>query len=187
MVLNKYSAGLLTLLGTVVFALQTAYSDGIISSKEAWEIGGLFAGTVATIFVPLLKGNWASSLKIGSAIALALIGVVLGQVTTGGGWSDSTTMTLIFAGVNALLAQLGIYMRLDDVKQALADVTKPVTAVEALDAPAVAVAVAQNAEINHVADEIIQGRLGNDALVDATPIYAQVEDTHDERDKNTTD
>lgn len=120
MILNKYAAGLLTLVGTLVYALQLALADNIFTAQEQWEFGGLAAGSAVAIFVPLLKTGWAALLKVGGNVIVAVAGAIVGVIVAGGEWQTSTTMAIIFAGVNALLTQLGVSMRTDSVKEALA-------------------------------------------------------------------
>lgn len=161
MILNKYMAGLLTLLGTLVYALQLSLADNVFTVQEQWEFAGLAAGALATIFVPLLPSGWAAGLKVSSGVAVAVIGSVIGVLVGGEGWQSSTTIAVIFAGINALMAQLGVSMRLDAVKQELADPSVRFGVSKAADKPAVEVAMSQGAVVKDFAAGTADSSGGN--------------------------
>lgn len=138
MIINKYLAGLLAVFGTVAFAFQQAVGDNSFDPDEAWNLAGLFFGSVVAIIVPLLKGPWAAALKVVSAVALGVIGAVIGVLATGD-WTLNTWTTIIFAGVNALLIQLGVAIRTDQVASVIADPRVANAGVIAADRPAVQV------------------------------------------------
>lgn len=143
MVVNKYLAGLLAILGTVAFAFQQAVADNVFSVNDAWELAGLFAGALVTIWVPLLKGAWAAGLKVAATVAIGVIGAVIGALASGT-WDLTTWTAIIFAGINALLIQLGVSIRLDTAARGLADPTVSNAAVQATDSKAVQIAVAHD-------------------------------------------
>jgi hypothetical protein len=145
MTLNKYAAGLLTLVGTLMYAMQLAMADNIFTPKEAWELGGLAAGSAVAIFVPLVPGVWAAVLKVGGNVIVAVAGAVVGVIVSGT-WDAATWTALIFVGVNALLTQLGVWIRTDAAKEALAAPAVPNTVPQAVDPQAVKVVQVQAKE-----------------------------------------
>jgi hypothetical protein len=147
MSLNKYSAGLLTLLGTLVYAFQVSTADNILAVDEVWQLVGLAAGSAVAIFVPLTKGTWAAALKVVGNTVVAIAGAVIGAIAAGE-WTTATWTALVFVAVNALLTQLGVSIRMDDVKKELAASAIPVAVTTAADAPAVQAAIAQGAAVN---------------------------------------
>lgn len=118
MVINKYLAGLLTVLVVGVTAFQAALSDGF-TETEAWQLSGLVLGAFVTVFVPLLKGSWSAGLKVGGAVLGAAIAAIVPFVTAG--WDESSITIVVLAILNALTVQLGVDVRLDSAKQALVD------------------------------------------------------------------
>jgi peptidoglycan/LPS O-acetylase OafA/YrhL len=136
MIINKYLAGLLAVLGTVAFGFQQASADNIVDANEAWNLAALFVGALAAIWVPLLKGGWAAGLKVGAAVVLAVIGTIVGALVTGV-FDLNTWTAIVFAGINALLVQLGVSIRVDQTKAAIADPKVSNSAVIGADEPAV--------------------------------------------------
>ncbi|AWN07751.1 membrane protein [Microbacterium phage Hendrix] len=118
MIINKYLAGLLTVLVVAVTAFQAALSDGF-TTTEAWQLSGLVLGAFVTVFVPLLQGKWAAGLKVGGAVLGAAIAAIVPFAT--GGWDASAVTIVVLAILNTLTTQMGVDVRIDSAKQALAD------------------------------------------------------------------
>ncbi len=133
MVLNKYLAGLLTVLVVLATAFQAALIDGF-TPTEAWQLVGLFVGVFVTVFVPLLKTGWAGALKVGGAVLGAIIAAIVPFVT--GAWDMSAVTVVILAGLNALATQLGVNVRVDSARAIVADPAQDTNALRAIDAKA---------------------------------------------------
>ncbi|QGZ16733.1 hypothetical protein PBI_DEWDROP_86 [Microbacterium phage Dewdrop] len=135
MVINKYLAGLLTVLVVAVTAFQAALSDGF-TTTEAWQLSGLVLGAFVTVFVPLLEKPWAAALKVGGAVLGAAIAAIVPFVT--GGWDASALTIVVLAVLNTLTTQLGVDVRLDSAKAVLEDPQKSNRLASAVDPKAVA-------------------------------------------------
>lgn len=122
MVVNKYLVGFIQLALIALTALQTAVAAGW-NATAAWQFAGLVVGAVVTVFVPLLKGGWAGGLKVGGAVLGALIAALVPFVTAG--WTPNAVIIVVLAAVNALATQLGVYVRVDSAKEALASAAVP--------------------------------------------------------------
>lgn len=122
MVINKYLAGLLTVAVLFITAFQAAVQDGI-TLTEAWQLAGMFVGAVVTTFVPITPGKWAASLKVLGAVIGAGIAALIPFLTTG--WDASSITIVVLAVVNTLAVQLGVNVRVDSARAALADPNKP--------------------------------------------------------------
>lgn len=117
MVINKYLVGFIQLALIALTALQTAIAAGW-NVTAAWQFAGFVVGAIVTVFVPLTRGAWAGSLKVGGAVIGALIAAIVPFITMG--WTANAVVIVILAAVNALATQLGVYVRVDSAKQALA-------------------------------------------------------------------
>ncbi|QIN93849.1 membrane protein [Microbacterium phage Alakazam] len=136
MVINKYLAGLLTVAVLFITAFQAAVQDGI-TVTEAWQLAGMFVGAIVTTFVPITPGKWAASLKVLGAVIGAGIAAVIPFLTTG--WDASAITIVVLAVVNTLAVQLGVNVRVDSARAALADPAKSDNAILQVD-PKAAVA-----------------------------------------------
>jgi len=141
---NKFQAAILGAILTLVFAVQTAMTGGF-TEVEAWNFGALAAGVVVTYIAPLLAIKWAAVLKIGGAVLaavfIAIVAVV--DVNNGGqGWNAETSVAVVFAGLNALAAAVGVAQRVTEVKANLADPAVDNAQVVVADAKAIPAAVA---------------------------------------------
>jgi hypothetical protein len=137
MVINKYLAGLLTVAVVFLTAFQAALADGL-SVVEAWQLAGLFVGAFVTTFVPILEKGWAAMLKVAGAVLGAAITAIVPLVMSE--WNASTITIVVLAVINALAVQLGVNVRVDSARSVIADPTKSMAAIEALDPKAVAAA-----------------------------------------------
>lgn len=137
MIINKYVAGLLTVLVVGITAFQAALSDGF-TETEAWQLSGLVLGAFVTVFVPLLQKSWAAGLKVGGAVIGAVIAAIVPFVT--GGWDASAITIVVLAALNTLSTQLGVSMRIDSAKEALADPQQSDKTIYRLDPVAASIA-----------------------------------------------
>ena len=120
---NEFQAAILGAIVTLVFAMQTAMGDGF-SQVEGWNFLALAAGVIVTYLAPLLKSKWASALKIGGAVLAAIAIAIVAVVDTangGPGWNAESMVAVVFAGLNALAAAVGVNQRVGEVKANLAD------------------------------------------------------------------
>lgn len=138
MVINKYLAGLLTVLVVGVTAFQAALSDGF-TATEAWQLSGLVLGAFVTVFVPLLKAGWAAGLKVGGAVLGAAIAAIVPFVT--GGWDASALTIVVLAVLNALTAQLGVDIRIDSAREIAVNPAKDTDVGYSVDPVATQIAV----------------------------------------------
>ena len=120
MVVNKYLAGLLSVALISLTALQASVADGF-TVTEAWQLAGLVLGAFVTTLVPLLKNKWAAGLKVGGAVLGAAVAALVPFVTSG--WDAAALSTIVLAVLNTLAVQLGVSVRVDSAKQAIADTT----------------------------------------------------------------
>lgn len=135
MVINKYLAGLLTVAVVFLTAFQAALADGL-STTEAWQLAGLFVGAFVTTFVPILEKGWAAALKVVGAVIGAAITAIVPLITSE--WNASTITIVVLAVINTLAVQLGVNVRIDSAREALADPAKSDAAIATLDPKAVA-------------------------------------------------
>ena len=132
---SKYQAAMLGAGLTLLYAFQTALTGGF-SEVEGWNFAALAVGVVVSYWAPLLASKWSSFLKVGGAVAaavfIAIVAVV--DVQNGGpGWNADTIVAVVFAGLNALGAAVGVHRRVDEVKAALVDPAVDNAAVQAID------------------------------------------------------
>jgi len=124
MILSKYAVAIIQILTLVVTSLVAAQSgDGKITNVEVWQIGALAVGAVVTYLVPLLEKGWAGILKFAAALVTAGVAALVPIIDTangGPGWSGSAWLIVILAVLNAALTALGVSVRTDAVKAALA-------------------------------------------------------------------
>ena len=147
---NQWQAAILGAIVTLVFAVQTAMTGGF-SQVEAWNFLALAAGVVVTYIAPILASKWASFLKIGGAVLAAVAIAIVAVVDTangGAGWNAETTVGVVFAGLNALAAAVGVGQRVAEVKAALADPAVDNAQVVAADPKGVQAAVAQTPAVS---------------------------------------
>lgn len=151
MVLNKYAAVAVSILMLVFNSLQTAIVGGLEPS-EVVQLVVVFAGAIATYFVPLTKGSWAAGWKVSTAL-VAAVGAALAPLLVGGNLPTSEQwITVIIAGIAALGVQVGVDARKTVIDAGTATAGTPVditNAVQAVDPEGVkAVTGASAAESN---------------------------------------
>lgn len=117
MIPSKYLAGFIQVITLLMTSLLAALADGL-DYTEVWQIAGVLVGAVVTFFVPLLEGRWAAALKVGGAVLGAIIAAVIPLLANE--WTASSAIIVLLAAVNALATQLGVDVRVDAAKEALA-------------------------------------------------------------------
>lgn len=132
---SKYQAAILGTALTLLFAFQTALTGGF-SAVEGWNFAALAAGVIVSYWARLLASKWSSVLKVAgavaAAVAIAIVSVI--DVQNGGpGWNAETTVAVVFAGLNALAAAVGVHKRVDEAKAALLDPGVDNAAVQSAD------------------------------------------------------
>lgn len=150
LVLKQYSTGFLTLIITVLTAFQMLNADGL-TETELWQLGGIVASTVGAVFVPLLKSGPAGGLKVGVAVAGAVFAALIPVAPLAGGWSTDSIILVGLAALNALATALGVAVRLDSVKEAIADPSVSNAQVHTMDPSAYASVVNKNPELEGIA------------------------------------
>lgn len=121
MVVNKYLAGLLTLLTSLLAALVAIPQAQWAEPEVIWQFVALVVSSGTAIFLPLVTGPWAAGLKVGSAVILAGVGAILPLL--GGEWGATQWVLLAVAVLNALAIQLGVDIRVDSAKKIIIDPT----------------------------------------------------------------
>lgn len=137
MIVSKYLTGLIQVLFLLMTALLAAMEDGV-DTVEVWQLAGVLVGAVVTVWVPLLEGAWAAGLKVGGAVAGAAIAAIVPLVMSE--WTASAAIIVVIAIINALATQLGVSIRVDAAKNAIADSQVSARAAEAVDPYAAAIA-----------------------------------------------
>lgn len=117
---NQYLAGLLTLAITVLTAAVALPETAWAEAGVVWQFGGMVVGTIVVIFLPLSKGAWAGALKIGGAIAAAIVSNVVAFLLTEAEWGFYQWLLIGLAVLNVIAGELGIQARVTDAKLALA-------------------------------------------------------------------
>lgn len=117
MTANKYTAAMLQFILVLVTALQASLSGGL-DTVEIWQLVALAVASVGTFFLPLVAGPWAGALKTGVAVLGAIVAAIIPLVN--GVWSSEASIIVVLAALNALAAQIGVSVRLDEVKAQLA-------------------------------------------------------------------
>lgn len=145
MAINKYLAGLLTLAITVLTAAVAIPQESWALPATVWQFAGLVVSTIVTIFLPLSKGRWAAMLKVLGSLAAAVVANVVGYLAGGGEWGVMQWMLLGLAILLALAAELGVNIRIDSTKEALASPQISTTATKIVDPKAVAVVAERTA------------------------------------------
>ena len=120
MVINKYLAGLLTLAITVLTAAVALPESAWQDPATVWQFAGLVVSTIVTIFLPLSRGRWAAALKVIGSLVSAVVANVVAYLASGGAWGFMQWMLLGLAVLLALAAELGVQIRLDTTRLALA-------------------------------------------------------------------
>lgn len=111
MVIPKYLASIIAI-ATVLFG-ALAQLTGPIGPTEAVQLALLLVGAVGVYVGRLLDGSWAAGLKVGVAVATAVLTALAPLVVGNHTWSGSEVSMIILAGIQALGAQVGVDARLD--------------------------------------------------------------------------
>lgn len=146
MILSKYAVAAIQVVTIIVTSLVASLADNTLTIAEVWQIAVIGVGAIGSVVVPLLEKGPAGLLKFLLAIAGAIAAAVVPIVDTangGAGWTASAFLIVLLAGLNAALTALGVSVRLDSAKEALAspDVSDRVPV--AVDGKAVQVVLAQ--------------------------------------------
>jgi len=123
MILNKYLAAILNIVGVFVAAVIAALKAGPVTSAASDQIVILVIGAVVVYFVPLLNTRWAGLLKVIAAAltaaATALYPALVDHVSlwpfTAPG-TASLWLTVGIAVLNALGVGVGVSARLDSIR-----------------------------------------------------------------------
>lgn len=109
--LHKYAAGVLAITLVVVQALVTTTD---LSPTTIIQLAIVFVAAVGTYFIPLLSGPWAGAGKTGVIVVGAILSALV-PLITGHSYTPQTIGLVILAGVQALVTQLGVDVRKDQV------------------------------------------------------------------------
>lgn len=164
MTINKYLAGLLTLAITVLTAAVAIPVEAWRDPATVWQFAGLVVSTIVTTFLPLSKGRWAAAIKVIGSLAASIVANVVAFLTSGGEWGITQWMLLGLAVLLALAAELGVQIRLDGTKAALADPTVSDAAVVAVDKPAARVIAAKASTSDDAAVQAIAAEASRTAV-----------------------
>lgn len=143
MVLNKWGVAILQLVIFILGTYTLFNADGVVTTVEWWQFGGLFVAQVGVVVVPLTEGGYAAILKVSVAAGGALfqsVVVIIDTANGGTGWESGSLIVVALAVANALAVHFGVDARLDTVKAALADPKVSDAAVAAVDPKAVLIA-----------------------------------------------
>lgn len=108
--LAKYAAAILQLTITLVGALVVL--SGPFTLAAALQLVPLAANVVLVYFVPLFGANMRSGWKTGVAVAVALAAAAV-PFATAGHITGQQAVIVIFAGLQALGAHVGVQIRND--------------------------------------------------------------------------
>lgn len=134
--LQKYSAALIQFLIVLGGAFQIMLPQ--ITADEAWQLVAIAAGAVATFFLPLSQGPWKAALKTSASVLAAIAVTIIPFVVPGGDFNGASLVIVVLAALNAVASELGVNLRLDGVRTALANPAVPNATVIASDPSAVA-------------------------------------------------
>jgi hypothetical protein len=116
--IQKYAAALLTIAITVITAL-VAIPEAQMSPVVVIQLVIFGLGSVLTYFLPLLSGRWAAGLKTGVNVLAAILTAAIPFVQNGS-ITSMQIIIVILAALNALAVQVGVNLRTDAPKHALA-------------------------------------------------------------------
>lgn len=143
MVLNKWGVAILQFVIFILTTYTVLNTDGVVTTVEWWQFGGLFVAQVGVIIVPLATGRYAAILKVSVAAGGALFSAVVVIIDTangGPGWTSGSFIVVALAVANAVAVHFGVDARLDTVKAALANPKVSDNAVAKVDPKAVLIA-----------------------------------------------
>jgi hypothetical protein len=150
MILSKYAVAAIQVVTVIVTSMVASLADNTLTTAEVWQIAVIGIGAIGSVVVPLLEKGPAGLLKFALAVAGAIAAAIVPVVDTangGAGWTASAFLIVLLAGLNAALTALGVSVRMDAVKEALASPDISDRATVAVDQPAVKVAVAHGADV----------------------------------------
>lgn len=130
MTLNKYTVAILQLVILMIAALQAALAEGL-SVIEVWQLVGLFIANVGVYIVKVLPSGWAAALKVGVAVAGAIVTAVIPLVN--GYWNAEAFIIVLLAAVSAFAAQFGVDVRVDTQKDAIVSPVQSTEAAQQVD------------------------------------------------------
>lgn len=146
--LAKFAPALLPLAVLLLGGLQTAFADNDISSTEVWQLIALSAGALVTFIVPLLKGPWAAGLKTGANVLAAVAALII-PILPQFEWSATSVLFIVIGAIQALAAQIGVDIRLDQAKTVIdSRETAGVPTITSLDPAAVDAVIARSVATN---------------------------------------
>jgi hypothetical protein len=115
--LNRYFGAIAQIAVTVLTAFTVLPNDAFIDSAATWAsvigLATLAVQAVVTYLVPLADARWAGWIKTVSALVLAGLGAAAQFLLQG----TLTPVNFALVGVavlNALLAEIGVQVRIDD-------------------------------------------------------------------------
>ena len=135
--LAKFAPALLPMLVLILGGLQNAFADNIVTDTEMWQLVALGAGAVVTFIVPLTGGAWAGILKTGANVAAAVAALIIPMLPQFE-WSTSAVLFIVVGAIQALSAEIGVGVRLDQAKEVIDSRENPaVPTITTLDSKAV--------------------------------------------------
>jgi len=140
--LAKFAPALLPMAVLLLGGLQNAYADNTVTDTEMWQLIALGAGALVTFIVPLLQGPWAAGLKTGANVLAAVAALIIPMLPQFE-WSTSAVLFVVVGAIQALSAEIGVGVRLDQAKEVIDSRENPaVPTITTLDPRAVAVVAA---------------------------------------------
>lgn len=109
--LHKYAAGLLAIALVVVQAFVTTTD---FTATTIIQLAIVTVAAIGTYFIPLLHGPWAGAGKTGVVVVGAILSALV-PLVTGGSYTPQTIGLVILAAVQALVTELGVNVRQDQL------------------------------------------------------------------------
>jgi hypothetical protein len=116
--LAKFAPALMPMAVLILGGFQAAFADDELTSTEMWQLVALSAGAVVTFIVPLLNGAWAGALKTGANVLAAVAALVIPMLPQFE-WSTSAVLFIVVGAIQALSAEIGVGVRLDQAKEVI--------------------------------------------------------------------
>jgi hypothetical protein len=121
---SKYAVAGVQTLVLVLTALMAALTDDVVTTAEWLQLAAVVVTGISVYVVKLLESGWAAAAKFIVALAGAGLSAAIPIVDTvagGPGWSAGSVLIVVLAVANAALTAWGVDVRLDAVKEAIAD------------------------------------------------------------------
>lgn len=135
--LAKFAPALLPMAVLILGGFQNAFTDNDLSPTEVWQLVALGAGAIVTFIVPLVGGSWAGILKTGANVAAAVAALIIPMLPQFE-WSTSAVLFIVVGAIQALSAEIGVGVRLDQAKEVIDSRENPaVPTITSLDNKAV--------------------------------------------------